>query len=84
MLPFWSDTICKAILEGKSVIIVAHGNSIRSIVKYLDNMSEEGKIKILKWDIMELNIPTGTPLVYEFDENLNPIKHYYLADEKEL
>jgi len=55
---------------------VAHGNSIRAIVKYLDNVSEK--------DILELNIPTGTPLVYELDEELRAIKHYYLGDQEEI
>lgn len=60
------------ILSGKRVLIAAHGNSLRALVKYLDNMSEK--------DILELNIPTGVPLVYELDTNLKPIKHYYLGD----
>lgn len=73
-LPFWHDTIAPAIKSGKKVIIAAHGNSLRALVKYLDNMSEE--------DIIKLNIPTGMPLVYELDENLKPIKNYYLGDEE--
>ncbi len=64
-----------AIKSGKKVIIAAHGNSIRALVKYLDNISEE--------DITELNIPTGLPLVYELDEDLKPIKSYYLGDPEE-
>lgn len=75
-LPFWSDTICSAILEGKRPLVVAHGNSLRAIVKHLDSVSEK--------DILELNIPTAVPLVYEFDQNLKPLRHYYLADEDEL
>jgi len=63
-------------MEGKRVIIVAHGNSLRALVKYLDNMSEEA--------IMELNIPTAVPLVYELDKDLKPIKHYYLGDSEEI
>ena len=58
--------------EGKRIIIAAHGNSLRALVKYLDNVSDE--------DIVRLNIPTGIPLVYELDDNLKPIKHYYLGD----
>jgi 2,3-bisphosphoglycerate-dependent phosphoglycerate mutase len=71
-LPFWHETVAPTIKSGKKVIIAAHGNSIRALVKYLDNMSEE--------DILKLNIPTGLPLVYELDSNLKPIKHYYLGD----
>jgi 2,3-bisphosphoglycerate-dependent phosphoglycerate mutase len=73
-LPIWHETIAPVIKSGKKVIIAAHGNSLRALVKYLDNMSEEAVIK--------LNIPTGMPLVYELDENLKPIKHYYLGDEE--
>ncbi|MCP5456230.1 MAG: 2,3-diphosphoglycerate-dependent phosphoglycerate mutase [Thermotogae bacterium] len=75
-LPFWNDTIAPSIKEGKNVIIAAHGNSLRALVKYLDNMTEE--------DIIALNIPTGTPLVYELDENLKPITHYYLGDQEKI
>jgi 2,3-bisphosphoglycerate-dependent phosphoglycerate mutase len=71
-LPYWHKTIAPAIKEGKKVIIAAHGNSLRALVKYLDNIPEE--------EIVELNIPTGIPLVYELDKNLKPIKHYYLGD----
>ena len=71
-LPIWHDKIAPSIKEGKSVIIAAHGNSLRSLVKYLDKLTEE--------EIIKLNIPTGMPLVYELDENLEPIKHYYLGD----
>jgi 2,3-bisphosphoglycerate-dependent phosphoglycerate mutase len=63
-------------LDGKNVLVVAHGNSLRSIVKYLDNISEK--------DIMEVNIPTAVPLVYELDENLKPIRNYYLMNDDEL
>jgi len=72
VLPYWDEVIVPDIKAGKKVIIAAHGNSLRALVKYLDNLSEA--------EIMELNIPTGVPLVYEFDENLKPIKHYYLGD----
>jgi 2,3-bisphosphoglycerate-dependent phosphoglycerate mutase len=71
-LPYWNGTIAPAIKSGKRVLITAHGNSLRALVKYLDNISES--------DIVELNIPTGIPLVYELDENLKPIRHYYLGD----
>ena len=76
VIPFWLDQICPAVLEGKRVIITAHGNSIRAVMKYLDNISEK--------DIVSVNIPTGIPLVYEFDELLNPQRHYYLASEEEI
>ena len=75
VLPFWHSTLAPAIKSGKHVIIGAHGNSIRAMVKYLDNISEN--------EITELNIPTGLPLVYELDENLKPIKSYYLGDPEE-
>jgi len=73
-LPYWHETIAPAIKDGKKVIVAAHGNSLRALVKYLDEISDE--------DIVGLNIPTGLPLVYELDENLKPIKHYYLGDEE--
>jgi len=77
VLPYWSDTILPDIKAGKKVIISAHGNSIRAIVKYLDNMTDK--------EIMELNIPTGIPLVYELDrKTLEPIKHYYLATDEQV
>lgn len=71
-VPYWEETIAPAVKAGESVLIAAHGNSLRALVKYLDNVPEE--------EITELNIPTGIPLVYELDENLKPIKHYYLGD----
>ena len=71
-LPYWHETIAPAITSGKRVLIAAHGNSLRALVKYLDNVSEA--------DIVELNIPTGIPLVYELDDRLKPIRHYYLGD----
>lgn len=74
MLPYWFSTIAPTIKSGKRVLISAHGNSLRALVKYLDNISDE--------EIVELNIPTGIPLVYELDEDLKPITHYYLADEE--
>ena len=76
VLPYWKETIVPVIKSGKKVIISAHGNSLRALVKYLDNISDD--------DIMKLNIPTGIPLVYELDDNLKPIKHYYLGDPKEV
>ena len=76
VVPFWESTIAPEIKKGKKVIIAAHGNSLRALVKYLDNISEK--------DILELNIPTGTPLVYELDANLKPIKSYYLGDQEAI
>jgi len=76
VLPFWYDQIVPAIKQGQRVLISAHGNSLRALVKYLDNVSDE--------EIMKLNIPTGLPLVYELDENLTPIKHYYLASDDQV
>ncbi len=75
-LPYWHETIAPVVKSGKRVIIAAHGNSLRALVKYLDNVSES--------DIVELNIPTGVPLVYELDEDLKPIQHYYLGDPEEI
>ncbi len=72
VVPFWNEDIAPAIRSGKRVLIAAHGNSIRALIKYLDNVSET--------DIVNLNIPNGIPLVYELDENLKPIRHYYLGD----
>jgi 2,3-bisphosphoglycerate-dependent phosphoglycerate mutase len=75
-LPLWHDTIAPTIKTGTRVIIAAHGNSLRALVKYLDNISDE--------EIVGLNIPTGVPLVYELDGDLKPIKHYYLGDQEAL
>lgn len=75
-LPLWHETIAPDIKAGKKVIIAAHGNSLRALVKYLDNISDE--------EIVGLNIPTGVPLVYELDEDLKPIRHYYLGDPDEI
>jgi 2,3-bisphosphoglycerate-dependent phosphoglycerate mutase len=74
-LPYWRETIAPAVKEGKKVLIAAHGNSLRALVKYLDGISDE--------DIVGLNIPTGVPLVYELDSDLKPIKNYYLGDPEE-
>jgi 2,3-bisphosphoglycerate-dependent phosphoglycerate mutase len=71
-LPYWHQTIAPSLQSGKRVLIAAHGNSLRALVKYLDNVSDQ--------DIVELNIPTGIPLVYELDDTLKPVRHYYLGD----
>ena len=75
-LPYWHQTIVPTIQAGKKVVIAAHGNSLRALVKYLDNISDE--------EIVALNIPTGVPLVYELDDQLKPIRHYYLGDPEEV
>jgi len=75
-LPYWHDTLAPAIKSGRKVIIAAHGNSLRALVKYLDNVGEEA--------IVKLNIPTGIPLIYELDDCLKPIKHYYLGDPDQI
>jgi len=75
-LPYWHGTIVPELRAGKRVLIAAHGNSLRALVKYLDNISEQ--------DIVELNIPTGMPLVYELDDNLKPIRNYYLGDPEKV
>ena len=75
-LPFWNDVVAPCIKSGKKVIMAAHGNSLRAAVKYLDSISDD--------DILHINIPTGIPLVYELDENLKPITHYYLGDEEAI
>ncbi|MBK6851041.1 MAG: 2,3-diphosphoglycerate-dependent phosphoglycerate mutase [Burkholderiales bacterium] len=72
VLPFWQDSVAPAVRAGKRVVIAAHGNSIRALVKYLDGISDD--------DIVSLNIPNGIPLVYELDAELRPIRHYYLGD----
>ena len=71
-MPYWNATIAPAIRSGKRVLIAAHGNSLRALVKYLDGIDEQ--------TIVELNIPTGIPLVYELDDNLRPLRHFYLGD----
>jgi 2,3-bisphosphoglycerate-dependent phosphoglycerate mutase len=73
-LPYWHSEISQRVKEGRKIIISAHGNSLRALVKYLDKVSDD--------KIPELNIPTGIPLVYELDRDMNPVKHYYLADEE--
>lgn len=76
VVPYWEEVIKPRVKKGEKVIIVAHGNSLRALVKHLDKMSED--------EILELNIPTAVPLVYEFDKNMKLIKHYYLGDQDEI
>jgi len=73
-LPYWHNTIAPVVAQGKRVLIAAHGNSLRALVKYLDNVSDR--------EIVGLNIPTGIPLVYELDDHCKPVRHYYLGDEE--
>ena len=73
---FRSDSIAPAIRAGRRVLVAAHGNSLRALIKHLDGISEE--------DIVHLNIPTGQPLVYELDDDLRPLRHYYLGDPAEI
>ena len=73
VMPFWNESMAPAIKAGKRIVVAAHGNSIRALVKYLDNISDD--------DIVGLNIPNGVPLVYELDADLRPIRHYYLGDQ---
>ena len=75
-VPYWENTIAPQIKAGKRVLITAHGNSLRALVKYLDNVSDE--------KIVDLNIPTGAPLLYELDDNLKPISHRYLGDPEAI
>ncbi len=75
-LPYWRETIAPQVTAGQRVLIAAHGNSLRALVKYLDDVSDE--------EIVGLNIPTGVPLVYELDETLKPIRHYYLGDQEAI
>lgn len=76
VMPYWHDTLVPTLKSGKKVIVAAHGNSLRAMVKHLDGVSDE--------EIVGLNIPTGVPLVYELDEDLKPITHYYLGDPEEI
>jgi len=76
VLPFWNDSIAPAIRSGRRVLISAHGNSLRALIKHLDNISDD--------DIVGVNIPTGQPLVYELDDDLKPLRHYYLGDPAEI
>lgn len=75
-VPYWEKRIAPVVKEGQRVIIAAHGNSLRALVKYLDNIPDD--------EIVGLNIPTGTPLIYELDEKLKPVKHYYLGNAEEI
>jgi len=75
-VPYWQETIVPEITSGKRVLIAAHGNSLRALVKHLDNIPDD--------EIVGMNIPTGIPLVYELDDMLRPIRHYYLGDQKEI
>lgn len=75
-LPYWHETIAPVVKSGQRVLIAAHGNSLRALVKYLDNVSDD--------DIVGLNIPTGIPLVYELDDDLKPIRHFYLGDPEAI
>jgi 2,3-bisphosphoglycerate-dependent phosphoglycerate mutase len=72
VIPFWNESMAPAIKAGKRIVVAAHGNSIRALVKYLDNIGDN--------EIVGVNIPNGIPLVYELDDNLKPIRHYYLGD----
>jgi 2,3-bisphosphoglycerate-dependent phosphoglycerate mutase len=76
VLPFWNDSIAPAIQRGRRVIVAAHGNSLRALIKYLDDISDD--------DIVGLNLPTARPLVYELDADLKPLRHYYLGDAEEI
>ena len=76
VLPYWHEIIIPTIKSGKKVLISAHGNSLRALVKYLDNMPDE--------EVVKLNIPTGVPLIYELDDDLKPITHYYLGDAEQI
>lgn len=76
VVPYWQEEIAPTIASGKRVVIAAHGNSIRALVKYLDNISDQ--------DIVGINIPNGIPLVYELDATLKPIRHYYLGDQEAI
>lgn len=75
-IPYWEETIVPALKAGRQAIIAAHGNSLRGLVKHLDNISDE--------DIIDLNIPTGIPLVYELDDSLKPVNKYYLGNTGEI
>ena len=75
-LPYWHDSLAPAIRSGQRVLVVAHGNSIRAMVKYLDGVTDSA--------IIDVNIPTGIPLVYDLDDELRPLKHYYLGDPEDV
>ena len=73
-VPYWEEVVAPAVKEGRRILITAHGNSLRALIKYLDHISDR--------DIVGLNIPTGAPLIYELDDNLRSIRHYYLGDQE--
>ena len=75
-VPYWNESIVPQVRAGRRVVIAAHGNSLRALIKYLDRVSDE--------DIVELNIPTARPLVYELDDAMRPVRHYYLGDQAEI
>ena len=75
-IPYWQDSIAPAVLSGRRVLVAAHGNSIRALIKFLDNMSDQA--------IVDVNVPTARPLVYELDADLKPIRSYYLGDQAEI
>jgi len=72
VLPYWHEVLAPAVQAGQRVLVVAHGNSLRALIKYLDDMSDAA--------IVELNVPNGVPLVYEFDDRMRPLRHCYLGD----
>jgi len=76
VLPYWHETIAPAVKSGQRLIVTAHGNSMRALVKYLDHIPDD--------EIVGLNIPTGVPLIYEFDDDLTPLRHYYLGDAEAI
>ncbi len=76
VIPYWEEAIAPAVRQGKRVIVAAHGNSLRALIKYLDDVGDD--------EIVQLNVPTGRPLVYELDASLRPLRHYYLGDPAEI
>jgi 2,3-bisphosphoglycerate-dependent phosphoglycerate mutase len=76
VIPFWNDSIVPAMLRDRRVLVAAHGNSLRAMIKHLDRLTDE--------EIVGLNVPTARPLVYELDSELKPIRHYYLGDAAEI
>jgi 2,3-bisphosphoglycerate-dependent phosphoglycerate mutase len=76
VVPFWSDSIAPALRAGRRVLVAAHGNSLRALIKYLDGLSDD--------EIVALNVPTARPLVYELDDDLKPIRHYYLGNPEDI
>ena len=76
MIPFWEDSIAPAVARGRRAIVVAHGNTLRALIKHLDGISDE--------EIVSLNIPTGRPMVYEFDAAMKPLDRYYLGDAEDI